>query len=225
MQNLQSLTDLIGINSEQIEIPFTLFNFFLTLVISMIIRYFYINYSTSLSGKYHIGSVIPLLSSIVFLVIIIVKSSLALSLGLVGALSIVRFRTPIKEPEELAYLFLSIAVGLGFGAGYSLITSIIILLILLFIYLFLHKRESIITNEYNLIIEKNTKHNLNFDDLISNLTVNCHSIKFIRVDVNDQNKTIVLLITLREKSNIEDIVKSLADESVNLSFYESSTNW
>jgi uncharacterized membrane protein YhiD involved in acid resistance len=50
------------------------------------------------------------------LIITVVKSSLALSLGLVGALSIVRFRTPIKEPEELAYLFMAIAIGLGLGA-------------------------------------------------------------------------------------------------------------
>lgn len=51
------------------------------------------------------------------LIISIIKSSIALSLGLVGALSIVRFRTPIKEPEELLYLFVAIAVGLGLGAG------------------------------------------------------------------------------------------------------------
>ena len=50
------------------------------------------------------------------MIITVVKSSLALSLGLVGALSIVRFRTPIKEPEELAYLFIAIAMGLGLGA-------------------------------------------------------------------------------------------------------------
>ncbi len=42
---------------------------------------------------------------------------LMLGLGLVGALSIIRFRTPIKEPEELAYLFLAIAVGIGLGAA------------------------------------------------------------------------------------------------------------
>ena len=64
------------------------------------------------------------------LVISIVKSSLALSLGLVGALSIVRFRTPIKEPEELAYLFLCIAAGLGLGANQTLPTIIAIILIL-----------------------------------------------------------------------------------------------
>ena len=55
--------------------------------------------------------------------IVIVKSSIALSLGLVGALSIVRFRTPIKEPEDLTYLFLSIALGVGYGSFQILITS------------------------------------------------------------------------------------------------------
>ncbi len=58
------------------------------------------------------------------LIITVVKSSLALSLGLVGALSIVRFRTPIKEPEELVYLFLAIAVGLGLGANQVLPTTL-----------------------------------------------------------------------------------------------------
>ena len=67
---------------------------------------------------------------IVFFVILIVKSSLALSLGLVGALSIVRFRTPIKEPEELIYLFLAIAIGLGFGAGQIVPSGIISIAIL-----------------------------------------------------------------------------------------------
>lgn len=58
------------------------------------------------------------------IVISFVKSSLALSLGLVGALSIIRFRSAIKEPEELAYLFLCIAIGIGCGAGFSTITLI-----------------------------------------------------------------------------------------------------
>ncbi len=58
------------------------------------------------------------------LIISIIKSSIALSLGLVGALSIVRFRTPIKEPEELLYLFVAIAVGLGLGANQIVATVV-----------------------------------------------------------------------------------------------------
>ena len=70
------------------------------------------------------SNIFPFILLTTVLIISIVKSSLALSLGLVGALSIVRFRTPIKEPEELAYLFLTIAVGLGLGAGQVLATVV-----------------------------------------------------------------------------------------------------
>ena len=59
-----------------------------------------------------------------------VKSSLALSLGLVGALSIIRFRTAIKDPQELAFLFLAISIGLGFGADQRLVTTLSALVIL-----------------------------------------------------------------------------------------------
>ena len=65
-----------------------------------------------------------------------VKSSLALSLGLVGALSVIRFRTPIKEPEDLAYLFLSIALGIGYGAIQIYATSIIFIIIILILNFF-----------------------------------------------------------------------------------------
>jgi hypothetical protein len=68
--------------------------------------------------------ILPILMPTMVLIISVIKSSLALSLGLVGALSIVRFRTPIKEPEELTYLFVAIAVGLGLGADQVLVTSI-----------------------------------------------------------------------------------------------------
>jgi hypothetical protein len=80
--------------------------------------------------------VFPILIPTTILIITVIKSSLALSLGLVGALSIIRFRTPVKEPEELAYIFISIALGIGLGAGqvavslvsFSIVISVIVLL-------------------------------------------------------------------------------------------------
>ncbi|MGB7343781.1 MAG: DUF4956 domain-containing protein [Pirellulaceae bacterium] len=84
--------------------------------LSIYIRWLYRRFSSSPSDTDSITRVFPLLVIITAAVIAIVKSSLALSLGLVGALSIVRFRAAIKEPEELCYLFLCIAVGLSLGA-------------------------------------------------------------------------------------------------------------
>ena len=96
---------------------------FFCIISSFILMYVYKNKANSLSSKIQISMIIPLLSNITFLVILIVKSSLALSLGLVGALSVIRFRTPVKEPEDLVYLFLAIVTGLGFGANQNLFTK------------------------------------------------------------------------------------------------------
>tara|TARA_B110000971_G_scaffold157237_1_gene160560 strand:+ start:539 stop:1213 length:675 start_codon:yes stop_codon:yes gene_type:complete len=224
MNQIESLDELIQMSSEQISLPFTIINLILCLIVSMIIRSYYINYSNSLTGKLHVGQIIPILSSVVFLVIVIVKSSLALSLGLVGALSIVRFRTPIKEPEELVYLFLSISVGLGFGAGYSLITSIIVFLILLFNYVFLNQKKTIKSSEYNLVIERKSS-DINFDELINSLSDFCNTVKFIRIDSENENHNIVLLVSIKSASSINDILKSLQKENTGVSFFESNTNW
>jgi hypothetical protein len=90
-------------------------------ICSYIIKLTYDRYGRSLNNRSNFSNNFVLLCVVTTLVIIIVKHSLALSLGLVGALSIVRFRAAIKEPEELIYLFLIISLGLCFGANQFLI--------------------------------------------------------------------------------------------------------
>ena len=85
-------------------------------VLSLLLQWHYVKFGTSPSNRKEFARIFPLICLTVIVVITVVKTSLALSLGLIGALSIVRFRTPIKEPEELAYLFIAIAIGLGLGA-------------------------------------------------------------------------------------------------------------
>ena len=93
------------------------------LVLSLILRWHFQRFGSTLSNRAEFAQVFPFILMTTILIITVVKSSLALSLGLVGALSIVRFRTPIKEPEELAYLFMAIAMGLGLGADQLLPTA------------------------------------------------------------------------------------------------------
>jgi len=91
--------------------------------------------STS-SSQEGFAVILPFVGLTTFLVISVVKSSLALSLGLVGALSIVRFRTPIKDPEELAYIFLAISTGIGLAANQITLTTLIVILILVLMAVF-----------------------------------------------------------------------------------------
>ena len=100
------------------------------IVLSLVVGWHFSRFGSTLSNRDEFRQVFPFVLLTTILVISVVKSSLALSLGLVGALSIVRFRTPIKEPEELAYLFLTIAMGLGLGADQTLPTLIASIIIL-----------------------------------------------------------------------------------------------
>lgn len=80
------------------------------------------------------GTTLIALTMITTVVILAVTSNVVLSLGMVGALSIVRFRTAIKEPLDIAFLFWSIAVGIVLAAGMiplAVIGSVVIGLILL----------------------------------------------------------------------------------------------
>lgn len=104
-------------------------NLLLSILFSSMLAWFYTHYGQTLSNREKFAQVLPVLSLITVLVISVVKSSLALSLGLVGALSIVRFRTAIKEPEELIYLFFSLAIGLSLGADQRLPAAVAFLII------------------------------------------------------------------------------------------------
>lgn len=116
------------------DAPFSLTELLINLAIgvalALALRWHFLRFGATLSNRDELGNVIPFVSLTTILIITVVKSSLALSLGLVGALSIVRFRTPIKEPEELAYLFIAIAIGLGLGANQVLATTSAVLFIL-----------------------------------------------------------------------------------------------
>ena len=101
-----------------------LFNLLVGLGLSLVLRWHFERFGSTLSNRGEFAQVFPFILLTTVLIITVVKSSLALSLGLVGALSIVRFRTPIKEPEELAYLFMAIAIGLGLGADQTVPTVV-----------------------------------------------------------------------------------------------------
>jgi hypothetical protein len=226
MNDFINMSQLVNPNMAQVDLIPTLFSFFMCVIMSFIVRDFYIKRSFSLTGKMHIGSIIPVLSTVVFLVIVVVKSSLALSLGLVGALSIVRFRTPIKEPEELVYLFLAIAIGLGYAAGQILITTILSLSILFVVYMWLSNRKIAKTSEYNLVV-KWTKADIMFEDIVKELTPVVQNLKLVRLDKSYLDNTSVMLIVPNDNSPIETITNKLhkLDDHMKITFFEAKTNW
>jgi hypothetical protein len=125
------MTDLLGLTAPApLSLTALTINVLLGIALASALAWFYARYGQSLSNRAKFAQVLPLLTMITVLVISVVKSSLALSLGLVGALSIMRFRTAIKEPEELIYLFMALAIGLGLGADQRWPTILVVVLFL-----------------------------------------------------------------------------------------------
>ena len=107
----------------------------LSTILAFLIKLSYLKISKSLNDKEHFSDIFVPLAIITTLVITVIKFSLALSLGLVGALSIVRFRAAIKEPEELVYLFFVIGIGLANGANQFFIAIIATLITIIILYI------------------------------------------------------------------------------------------
>ena len=142
MNKDQTLLELFTAHTGQVSIKLFLINLLVSALLAHVLGKAYARYGTTLSNREYFGRNFVMITMTTMLIITIVKSSLALSLGLVGALSIIRFRAAIKEPEEISYLFLAISLGLGLGAEQTLVT-IIAFLTVLAIVVVRHKLKSV----------------------------------------------------------------------------------
>ena len=192
----------------EVEIPFLISVIFIGIGLSLFLRWFYIKYGKSNTNRKLVADSFPLLIISITLIIYLIKSSLALSLGLVGALSIVRFRAAIKEPEELVYLLFAIAIGLGLGA--KQITAVIIIY---FITLgFLYLRQSIFKGEntnqrimisLNVISEEPNDNLIN--EWINIISKYCIDIQLYRTDYTEKSLSASFTVDIKYTENINNL--------------------
>ena len=155
-------------------------------------------FSSFYGDKMKHAFMVVVLAVAVAAIITVIKSSLALSLGLVGALSIVRFRTPVKDPEQLLHYFIAIVIGIGMGAGMIDIVAAVMILF------------SSITVVFWFVAKKTNNHSLNSDDAFFSITF-----------VQTEPKTLLLeLNNLMSKHNvgfqIRNITASQETSSINM---------
>lgn len=111
-----------------------LINLGVSFVVGMFIYYVYKKTFQGVLYQRSFNVSLVVLTLVLTLIIMTISGNLVLSLGMVGALSIVRFRTPIKDPVDLVFIFWAITVGIANGVGYfniSLIGSIVLTIVLL----------------------------------------------------------------------------------------------
>ena len=149
---------------------------------------------------------------ITFLIITVVKSSLALSLGLVGALSIIRFRTVVKDTKDTAFIFWSLAVGMAAGtSSYFLAVSGTIIISLIALILNYTNYGSIFKSEFIIQFRNTnfTKGKKKFNEIINEFS---KSSTLLNAEVSGDNKSTKLSfdIMLKENKSYDDFIYKLS---------------
>ena len=111
------LYNLLYDGSVAISPMFAIQNMVIALVLAVFVTTTYKITYTGVAYSKKFNTSLLMMSLITTMVMNILGSSLALSLGMVGALSIVRFRTAVKDPRDTTYIFWAISIGLGAGSG------------------------------------------------------------------------------------------------------------
>tara|TARA_B100000795_G_scaffold230166_1_gene187523 strand:+ start:126 stop:818 length:693 start_codon:yes stop_codon:yes gene_type:complete len=209
-------------NNIQISMNSFILSLITAAALSLLVQFFYIKFSSTLSNRIHFSKNFVILGTTTCIIIMIVKNSLALSLGLVGALSIVRFRAAIKEPEELVYLFLIIAIGLGCGSGQIkiIVVGVLFSLIIIFAYYqFLSQKKIEYSELINLaiVIDEDIKQE-EISKIIEELKSISDELNF--VSMSKTEKTTNINLDIRPK-NFDEVIK--VTETIKQKFKKSKT--
>ena len=225
MRNLPILQELATSTTEQASVGIIVFNLFLSAVLSLILGWVYTKYGSALSNRKQFArNFLPITMTTMF-IITIVKSSLALSLGLIGALSIIRFRTAIKEPEELSYLFLTIAIGMGIGANQAIITIITLLIITAIICLKNINQNDVESGQnLYLTISSPAQDGNELNTIIKVLQKHCTNVNLKRFDENSNLLEVSFLVGFENYSQLEVSKSELQglNDSIRVSFLDNS---
>lgn len=205
-------------------LPAFFFAFFVCALLSYLLSIIYVKYGSAVSNRRSFAKNFILLAITTMFIISVVKSSLALSLGLVGALSIVRFRSAIKEPQELTYLFLTISIGLGCGAGLTILTILAFIgfwLVIIFSSRLKHVAED---QHLYLTISTNNRNNITTEDIVNAIKDQCSFIKLKRTDENPVAIEISLYVEIENLTNLEKAKQNLKNlnPSLSITFMDSS---
>jgi len=222
MNRNETLQSLLATQNIDVSISGFLINLVLAGLLASFLGFIYVRYGTVLSNRRMFARNLTILALTTTLVITIVKSSLALSLGLVGALSIVRFRSAIKEPEELGFLFMAIGIGLGLGANQREITIVALIVIVFFLIArsFWQKREE--NHNLHITVSSSDPATVKLPDIVEVLRDHSRNLELKRFDQTKEFMEASFLVEFDGYHQLEEsrlAVEGFGD-SVSISFVD-----
>ena len=198
----------------------------LTGILSILIKNIYLSFSNSVSNKSIIANIFPLFSVSIFLIVITIKSSIVLSLGLVGALSIIRFRTAIKEAEQIVYFLILTGISIAVAAGSYLTPFLLVLFIYGYnYYLSTKKNKSVYSINDQIVLTLDKIDNKLIEELIVTLNERNVNVEVQSIIKKDDQTVIVLKLSdfdLSKLSLVEEFLKTNNIKNKEIQFFSSA---
>ncbi len=223
---MSELLDLTNFQISNTSLSEFILGLILTIIYSLFLRKIYIKFSSSVSNKSIVANIFPLFATSIFLIVITIKSSIVLSLGLVGALSIIRFRTAIKEPEQIVYFLILTGISIASAAG----AYVFPILIIVFIYIYNQinsnsRKNNVYSVNDQLIITVDKIENKTIEELIKILNNSNVNVDIQSINKKDEQTIIVLKLSdfdLNSLSIVEDFLENKKISKRALEFFSSS---
>lgn len=190
-------------------------------IIALIVKVFYIKFGRAISNREKFASTFIPLALSTLLIITVIKSSVALSLGLVGALSIVRFRAAIKDPEELTFLFLVIGLGLIGGANKPILAVVSFAIFLPILYL-----NNRVKSKRSAVSDKATLHistsNIEISELINLIAPHTKHLQLKRSDKTEKGISASFLCLLENGDSLSTLISNVnsRDEKASIKYVD-----
>jgi uncharacterized membrane protein YhiD involved in acid resistance len=175
----------------------------MTFVMSLLIFWIYKKTFRGVLYTHSFNVSLVMISLVTSLVIMTISTNLILSLGMVGALSIVRFRTAVKDPLDIVFMFWAIAIGIANGAmqfQLSIVGSIFISIVIIFL-----SRTKFQINPYLLVLHYTAKHE---SEILNQLNTIIKSYKIKSKTVSSD--TVELTLEVRVRKNNIDFVDQIS---------------
>jgi|TARA_B100000902_G_C27228205_1_gene873363 hypothetical protein len=196
-------------------IQFT-FSLLISLALNLILAKFYKYFNESYSSPTSVIETIVLVGIIITLIMVIIGSNIARAFALVGAMSIVRFRNPLKSPKDLVFIFASIAIGMACGTFFYEYAVIFLIVFILGNYVLKGTKTTKENDNYRIV---KLKLNLDNEKFIKDLfvkyklnekLVNSSSFTYNKDQYLDQ----VYEINFEDKKNYDEFIKSINSKKI-----------
>lgn len=176
----------------------------LTAAIAVYICFVYkcVNKNSFYNVEFHLS--LFALAIITSAIILTIQSNIVVSLGMVGALSIVRFRTAIKNPMDLIFLFWSISVGIICGAGFAMIAAISSLVVTLGIVVF----KMMPSQNGSLVLVVNSASYIE-DEVLKAVSEHCSAWKVRARSITSENVNLAIEVKTKACAELLDSIRNL----------------